>query len=64
MGRRICPSCNNNYNITHIDTDDGYHMKALFPKIDHTKCDDCHVKLVIRDDDKEHTIKKRLNIYK
>ena len=63
MGRRVCPNCNRNYNVTHIDRD-GYYMKALLPKGDPKECDDCPgVKLVVRDDDKENIIKERMQIY-
>ena len=65
MGRRVCPSCNQNYNVASINTPDGYKMAPLLPKKDHAKCDVCHnVKLVVRDDDKEHTIRSRLETYK
>jgi adenylate kinase len=64
MGRRICPSCNNNYNVTDINTSDGYVMKPLLPKKDIHKCDRCNVKLIIRDDDKESTIRDRMKVYK
>ena len=64
MGRRVCPSCNRNYNVAHIDRD-GYYMKALLPVKKATHCDDCtDVHLVIRDDDKENIITERLEIYK
>lgn len=61
-GRRVCNDCGYNYNICEIERD-GYSMKPLLPK--HGKdCDCCGGKLVQRDDDKEHTIRHRLNIYK
>ena len=64
MGRRVCPSCNRNYNVAHIDRD-GYYMKALLPVKKATHCDDCpDIHLVIRDDDKENIITERLQIYK
>ena len=64
MGRRVCPCCNRNYNIAAIDRD-GYFMKALLPDGDPTKCGDCEDStLVIRDDDKEHIIKERMEIYR
>ena len=64
MGRRICPCCNRNYNVAHVDRD-GYYMKAILPNKKSTECDDCNgVKLVIRDDDKESIISERLQIYK
>ena len=59
MGRRVCPNCGRNYNVTEIDRD-GYYMKPLLPKGDPTICDDCPgVKLVVRDDDKENIILER-----
>lgn len=64
MGRRVCPCCNRNYNIAHIDRD-GYYMKALLPKKDPSMCDDCEgVSLVVRDDDKENIITERMQIYR
>lgn len=64
MGRRVCPVCNRNYNVAHIDRD-GYFMKALLPEKDHQNCDDCvTVPLVVRDDDKENIIAERMEIYK
>ncbi len=50
--RRTCPSCGKNYNI--------YTIK---PKKDRI-CDKCGSNLIIRDDDKISTVKKRLAIYK
>ena len=64
MGRRVCPSCNRNYNVADIDRD-GYKMGPLLPKKTPNHCDDCpHVHLVVRDDDKENIIMERLEIYK
>lgn len=61
-GRRVCNDCGANYNICSIERD-GYSMKPLMPK--HGKdCDCCGGKLVQRDDDKETTIKHRLNVYR
>jgi adenylate kinase len=61
MGRRVCPSCNKNYNVASIKTDDGYLMHPLLPKKDPHHCDKCpDVKLVVRDDDKETIIRERL----
>ncbi len=50
--RRTCPKCGKVYNI--------YTLK---PKNDEL-CDECNVKLIIRDDDKLETVKKRLEVYK
>jgi len=64
MGRRVCPKCNRNYNVTSIDRD-GYFMKPLLPKKDPKCCDDCAgVSLVVRDDDKESIIRERMEIYR
>ena len=64
MGRRVCTQCNRNYNVAHIDRD-GYFMKALLPKGDPKKCDDCtDSSLVVRDDDKESIITERMEIYR
>ncbi|MDI6840069.1 MAG: adenylate kinase [bacterium] len=50
--RRICPQCAKVYNlITNPPTDDEI-------------CDNCKTKLKQREDDKEHTIRKRIKIYK
>lgn len=62
-GRRVCDGCGSNFNICTINKD-GYDMKPLLPKHGGHDCDSCGGKLVQRDDDKEHTIRNRLNIYK
>lgn len=49
--RRMCPKCGRNYNMI---TDP--------PKVDEM-CDDCHVHLITRDDDKPETVKKRYEVY-
>ena len=63
MSRRVCPSCNKNYNIANINRD-GYVMKPLLPKKDVSRCDGCDIKLIIRDDDKESIITDRMEVYK
>ncbi len=50
--RRTCPKCGRVYNI--------YTLK---PKKDNL-CDSCNVELIIRDDDKIETVKRRLKVYK
>lgn len=50
-GRRICPRCDKNYNLV-----------TLPPKKDEL-CDNCHVKLVSREDDTPQAIIKRLSLY-
>lgn len=48
-GRRFCPDCNGTY-----------HISQLAGKTD---CPACGSGLIIREDDKEETVKERLNIY-
>ena len=50
-GRRSCPKCGATYHITYIP-----------PKQDGI-CDECGSALGQRDDDKEETVKERLNVY-
>lgn len=50
--RRICPSCSKVYNLT---TDQ--------PKVNEI-CDKCGTSLIIREDDCEATVRKRLKVYK
>ena len=50
-GRRACVSCGATYHLVHIP-----------PKKEDT-CDTCEAKLILRDDDKPETVKKRLDIY-
>lgn len=50
-GRRACLSCGATYHIVHIP-----------PKAEGV-CDRCGKDLVLRDDDKEETVQKRLNVY-
>ena len=47
-GRRICPKCNETYNLLHVDSR---------PKVEN-HCDKCGAELIIREDDK--LIEKRL----
>lgn len=63
LGRRVCPKCSRNYNVSDIDRD-GYRMRPVLPKNDPTKCDDCNMTLIIRDDDKESIIRERMVIYR
>ena len=50
-GRRACLACGATYHIEHIP-----------PKTEGI-CDRCGKELVQRDDDKEETVKNRLNVY-
>lgn len=50
-GRRSCPKCNAVYNVTFAP-----------PKVDNI-CDKCGTTLVIRNDDKEETVKDRLAVF-
>ena len=50
-GRRACPTCGATYHIVHI------------PPRQEGICDGCGKELVLRDDDKLETVKKRLDVY-
>ncbi|OQX86164.1 MAG: adenylate kinase [Candidatus Latescibacteria bacterium 4484_7] len=50
--RRVCPVCGAVYNL-----------ETLKPKVD-GKCDKCGADLVIRPDDREETVRHRLDVYK
>ncbi len=50
-GRRACPACGATY-----------HKENIPPKIAGI-CDVCGAKLILRDDDKPETVKKRLDVY-
>ncbi|NLY19149.1 MAG: adenylate kinase [Clostridiaceae bacterium] len=51
-GRRICQNCGKSYHVVNHP-----------PKVEGI-CDDCGSKLILRDDDKEETVLKRLREYK
>ena len=50
-GRRACVSCGATYHIVNV------------PPKKEGVCDKCGDKLILRDDDKEETVKNRLNVY-
>lgn len=50
-GRRVCPSCGATYHIKYA------------PSKKENICDKCGSKIIIRDDDKIETVKKRLAVY-
>lgn len=50
-GRRACLNCGRTY-----------HIESLKPKVEGS-CDFCDTRLVLRDDDKPETVKKRLEVY-
>ncbi len=50
-GRRACVACGATYHIVHIPT-----------KVEGI-CDRCNAQLILRDDDKPETVKKRLDVY-
>ena len=50
-GRRACGTCGATYHIVHIPT-----------KVEGS-CDKCGSELILRDDDKPETVKKRLDVY-
>ncbi|RMD81828.1 MAG: adenylate kinase [Candidatus Dadabacteria bacterium] len=51
-GRRVCPECGRLY-----------HIKFSPPARD-SSCDACGAELVVRDDDREETIRRRLEVYR
>lgn len=51
MGRRACISCGATYHIVNV------------PPKKEGVCDKCGEALILRDDDKEETVKNRLNVY-
>lgn len=48
-GRRFCPDCNGTFHISALE--------------DEHSCPNCGGKLVVRDDDREETVRERLNVY-
>ena len=50
--RRVCPKCNRIYNL------------VFNPPGKDEICDECNVKLITRDDDKEEVIRKRLKVFR
>lgn len=50
-GRRACVTCGATYHIEHV------------PPKKEGVCDKCGSELILRDDDKEETVKNRLNVY-
>ncbi|MEN3045015.1 MAG: adenylate kinase [Candidatus Hydrothermales bacterium] len=50
--RRLCPKCNKIYNLSYD------------PPVNDEICDQCNVKLITRDDDKEEVIRNRLKVFK
>ncbi|MDE5830603.1 MAG: adenylate kinase, partial [Clostridia bacterium] len=53
LGRLICPKCGASYSKDNPE---------LMPKKNDI-CDDCHVKLIVREDDNEETFKKRFDTF-
>ena len=51
-GRRVCPECHSVYHIIYNP-----------PRVEGI-CDKCGASLIIRDDDKEETVRRRLQVYK
>lgn len=67
LGRRVCPSCNKNFNVANIKNEaEGVEMPPLLPKHgDPTRCDCAkHAVLETRKDDTELVIKERLQVYR
>ncbi len=50
-GRRVCPNCGSTYHV------------SFKPPAVEGVCDACGEKLIVRDDDKEQTVKTRLKVY-
>jgi adenylate kinase len=50
-GRRVCPKCGASYHVEH--------KKPIKDDI----CDECESELILREDDKEETVRKRLQVY-
>ena len=48
-GRRVCPKCGASYHVT--------------PLNGNTLCERCKTELVLRDDDNEETVTKRIEVY-
>ena len=44
-GRRICPTCNNAYNVVSINSGD-YYMPPMLPTKNPCLCDKCNIPLV------------------
>jgi len=51
-GRRVCPKCGANYHV------------MFSPPRTEGKCDDCGTGLIQRDDDREETVRRRLEVYR
>ena len=61
MARRTCVSCGASFNLCSIHRD-GYEFDPLLPKKEGF-CDKCDGKLIIRDDDTEKVISRRMDEY-
>lgn len=48
-GRRVCPKCGASYHVTTLNGE--------------TKCKECKTELILRDDDNEETVIKRIEVY-
>ena len=48
-GRRVCPKCGASYHVTTLNGE--------------TKCKECKTELIMRDDDNEETVIKRIEVY-
>lgn len=48
-GRRVCPDCNGTYHVSTL--------------ADEKVCPNCKGTLIVREDDKEHTVRNRLSVY-
>lgn len=60
-GRRKCSKCNKSFNVTHVETPDGFFMPPQLP--DPYPCDKCDMDRdwIIRSDDTEEIFQKRIS---
>lgn len=61
-GRRVCSGCGKTYNVADIK-EGSLHLPALAPRKEGV-CDHCGKALILRIDDREETVRRRLDIYK
>ena len=65
IGRRICAKCGQGYNLCGIHTDDGYDMPPILPTSENCpqRQSDCIDHFIMRVDDTESVIQKRIHDY-
>lgn len=63
LGRRVCKTCSNDFNLANI-IDDGYYMPAILPNPKTCRFGEkCNPVLEIRFDDNEETIRTRFEVF-